>query len=151
MMVYRRYNADVAFTVQEIENPRQYGVIDAKEIEKGVYQVKAAVEKPETPPSNLAIMATYIFDPVIFKALVKTRPGKGGEIQLTDAIQKLVDWRLNVYAVSLSSNDVRLDIGTPETYWNALSLSYRYSCKQAEIHLDEQTFIDSQLTVIKRR
>jgi len=151
IMTYERYNADVAFIVQEVENPRQFGVIDAEELENGIFQVKAAVEKPEKTSSNLAIMAIYIFDPVIFKALEKTMPGRGGEIQLTDAIQRLVDWKLNVYAVLLSPGDVRLDIGTPETYWEALSLSYRYFCKEAEILVDEQTRMDSQLTVVKRR
>jgi len=149
-MAYERYNADVAFIVQEMENPKQYGVIDAKEIENGIYQVNAAIEKPEKPPSNLAIMAIYIFDPVIFKALEKTTPGKGGEIQLTDAIQRLVDWKLNVYAVSLSPHDVRLDIGTPETYWEALSLSHRHVCNEVEVLL-EQTRTDSQLMVVKGR
>jgi len=150
IMAYERYNADVAFIVQEMENPKQYGVIDAKEIENGIYQVNAAIEKPEKPPSNLAIMAIYIFDPVIFKALEKTTLGKGGEIQLTDAIQRLVDWKLNVYAVSLSPHDVRLDIGTPETYWEALSLSYRHVCNEVEVHM-EQTRMDSQLMVVKGR
>ena len=111
--------------MQEIEDPRQYGIIEAEEIEKGVYGVKAAVEKPEKPPTNLAIMPIYIFHPVVFKALEKTTPGKGGEVQLTDAIQKLVEWGLNVCAVKLGSDDVWLDIGSPETYWEALSLSYR--------------------------
>jgi len=148
---YERYNADVAFIVQEIEHPRQYGVIDAEEIENGIYQVKAAIEKPEKPPSNLAIMAIYIFNPIIFKALKKTTPDKGGEIQLTDAIQKLVNWKMSVYAVLLSSNAARLDIGTPETYWEALSLSYRHFCKEAEILVDEQPCVDDQLAVIKRR
>jgi len=151
IMTYERYSADVAFIVQEIENPKEYGVIDAKELENGIFQVKAAVEKPAKPPSNLAIMAIYVFNPVIFKALEKTVPGKGEEIQLTDAIQKLVDWKLNVYAVLLSPNDVRLDIGTPETYWEALSLSYRHFCKEVEIVVGEQTRVDSQLTVVKRR
>ena len=151
IMTYEQYSADVAFIVQEIENPKEYGVIDAKELENGIFQVKAAVEKPAKPPSNLAIMAIYVFDPVIFKALEKTVPGKGGEIQLTDAIQKLVEWNLNVYAVLLSPNDVRLDIGTPETYWEALSLSYRHFCKEPKIVVGEQTCVDSQLTVVKRR
>ena len=126
MNVYERFNADAAFIVQEIEDPRQYGVIEAKEIEKRVYRVKAAVEKPEKPTTNLAIMPIYIFHPVVFKALEKTIPGKGGEIQLTDAIQKLIEWGLNVCAVQLSPDEVRLDIGSPETYWEALSLSYKH-------------------------
>lgn len=125
MDVFERFNADVAFIVQEIECPRQYGIIEGEEIEKGVYRVKAAVEKPEKPPTNLAIMPVYVFHPVVFKALEKTTPGKGGEVQLTDAIQKLVEWGLNVCAVKLGSDDVWLDIGSPETYWEALNLSYR--------------------------
>lgn len=126
MKVYERFKADAAFLVQEIEDPRQYGIIEAEEIEKRVYRVKAAVEKPEKPPTNLAIMPIYIFNPVIFRALEKTPPGKGGEVQLTDAIQKLIEWDLNVCAVHLNPDDVRLDIGSPETYWEALNLSYRH-------------------------
>lgn len=126
MRVYERLNADAAFLVQEIEDPRQYGIIEANEIEKRVYRVKAAVEKPEKPATNLAIMPIYIFHPVVFKALEKTIPDKGGEVQLTDAIQKLIEWGLNVCAVQLSPDEIRLDIGSPETYWEALNLSYRH-------------------------
>jgi len=126
MNVYERLNADAAFLVQEVEDPRQYGVIEVEKIEKAVYKVLVAVEKPEKPPSNLAIMPIYIFHPVVFKALEKTRPGKGGEVQLTDAIQKLIEWGLKVCAVKLSSEEIRLDIGSPETYWQALSLSYHH-------------------------
>lgn len=126
MKIYDRLNADAVFLVQEIKDPSQYGVIEAKEIEKRVYRVKAAVEKPEKPPTNLAIMPIYIFHPVVFKALEEVTPGKGGEFQLTDAIQKLIEWGLNVCAVQLSPDEVRLDIGSPETYWEALSLSYQH-------------------------
>jgi UTP--glucose-1-phosphate uridylyltransferase len=73
---YERLNADAAFIVQETENPRQFGIIEGQEIESGVYKVRAAVEKPEKPSTNLAIMAIYVFHPVIFKALEKTEPGK---------------------------------------------------------------------------
>jgi UTP--glucose-1-phosphate uridylyltransferase len=128
---YERLNADAAFIVLEIENPQEYGIIEAKEIEAGIYKVKAATEKPEKPPTNLAIMAMYAFHSVIFKALEQTRPGKGGEIQLTDAIQKLVDWDLNVYAVKLSEDYKNLDIGNPERYWDALNLSYQHFCRKS--------------------
>lgn len=123
---YERLNADAAFIVLEIENPRQYGIIEADEEETGIFKVKAVVEKPEKPPTNLAIMAMYVFRPVIFKALEKTQLGKGGEIQLTDAIQKLIDWGLSVYAVKLSKHYRHLDIGSPERYWDALTLSYQH-------------------------
>ena len=132
MEMYDRLKADAAFLVQEMEDPRQYGVVEVEEREKGVYNVLAAVEKPEKPPSNLAIMPIYVFRPVIFEELEKTAPGKGGEVQLTDAIQSLVDEGLNVYAVLLNPSEARLDIGSPETYWDALSLSYQHFCRRTE-------------------
>ena len=129
LSVYERLNADAAFIVLEIENPTQYGIIEGDEVEPGVIKVKSAVEKPEKPSSNLAIMAMYIFHPVIFKALEATTPGKFGEIQLTDAIQKLIEWGLNVYAVKLDKSYSHLDIGSPERYWEALELSYKHFFK----------------------
>jgi len=71
-------------------------------------------------------MPIYMFNSTIMNALEKTQPGYGGEIQLTDAIQKLIDMGLNVYAVKLREDEIRLDIGTPETYWEALNLSYKH-------------------------
>jgi len=136
---YERLNADAAFLVQEIDNPTQFGIIEAEETEDKVYKVRAAIEKPEKPPTSLAIMPTYVFHPIIFKALEKTLPGKGGEIQLTDAIQKLIDWGLNVYAVKLEQDNVRLDIGSPETYWEALSLSHRHFCRKIETSVEYMT------------
>ncbi len=125
-----RFNADAIFLVQEVENPKQYGVIEVKEVEEGIYRVKKAVEKPEKPPTNLAIMPVYIFHPTIFNALQETLPGRGGEIQLTDAIQKMIEWGLNVYALRLGPGDIRLDIGSPETYWRALFISHQQFCKK---------------------
>jgi len=124
----QRLGADAAFIVQNVEHTEGYGIIDGDETETGVYRVRLAVEKPDTPPTNLAIMPIYVFAPVIFDALKKTQLGKGGEIQLTDAIQKLVEWNLKVFAIRLNPSDIRFDIGNPESYWEALSSSYKYSC-----------------------
>jgi len=121
--VYEKNKADVVMLIQEVNNPKIYGVIDGDEVDNGVYRVKMAVEKPEKPPTNLAVMPVYVFDPIIFKALDTTPPGKDGEIQLTDGIQKLIDWGLEVYAVKLS-NGVRLDIGNPYNCWKAFIQSY---------------------------
>jgi UTP--glucose-1-phosphate uridylyltransferase len=122
---YERLKADAAFIVLEIDNPKQYGIVEGKEIQPGIVKVEAVVEKPEKPKTNLAIMAMYIFQPVIFKALQEITPGKNGEIQLTDAIQKLVNWNKKVYAVKLDKSYSHLDIGSPERYWEALELSYK--------------------------
>jgi UTP--glucose-1-phosphate uridylyltransferase len=130
LAAYERLKADAAFIVLEIENPRQYGIIEGDEVETGIFKVKTAVEKPEKPPTNLAIMAMYVFHPVIFKALEATQPGRKGEAQLTDAIQKLIDWGLNVYAVKLDKSYAHLDVGSPERYWDALALSYQHFCRR---------------------
>jgi UTP--glucose-1-phosphate uridylyltransferase len=127
---HKRFDADAAFVALEIENPRQYGIIEGVEVETGIFRVKNAVEKPEKPATNLAIMAMYVFKPVIFEALKATKPGVNGEIQLTDAIQKLIDWGLGVYAVKLDENYGHLDIGSPQRYWAALDMSHRHSCRR---------------------
>jgi UTP--glucose-1-phosphate uridylyltransferase len=126
---FERLNADAAFLVLEIDNPKQYGIVEGEEVEPGIIRVKAVVEKPDQPKTHIAIMAMYAFHPVIFKALEATKPGKNGEIQLTDAIQKLVDWGLKVYAIKLDKSYEHLDIGSPERYWQALELSYQQFCK----------------------
>ena len=94
MNAFERFNADAAFIVLEIENPKQYGIVEGEEVEPGIIKVKSVVEKPEKPKTNLAIMAMYVFHPSHLQSLEATTPGKNGEIQLTDAIQKLIDWGL---------------------------------------------------------
>ena len=124
---FYRLNADAIFLVLETDNPQQYGIVEGDEIESGIIKVKAVIEKPDKPTTNLAIMAMYAFRPVIFKALKSIEPGKNGELQLTDAIQKLIEWNLSVYAVKLDDVYKHLDIGSPEKYWEALELSYKQS------------------------
>jgi UTP--glucose-1-phosphate uridylyltransferase len=121
---FERLKADAAFLVLEIDNPKQYGIVEGTKIEPGIIKVKQVTEKPEKPKTNLAIMAMYAFRPLIFDALEKTEPGKNGEIQLTDAIQKLIDSGSNVIAIKLDSSYQHLDIGSPERYWQALELSH---------------------------
>ena len=130
---FERFNSDATFLVMEIENPKQYGIVEGNEVEGGIIKVKSVVEKPEKPKTNWAIMAMYVFRPIIFKALETTEPGKNGEIQLTDSIQKLIDWGLKVHAVKLDKSYEHLDIGSPERYWQALELSYQQFCKRPNI------------------
>ena len=130
---FGRFSADATFLTLEIENPTQYGVVEGEEVEPGIIKVKSVVEKPEKPKTNLAIMAIYIFHPEIFKALETIQAGKNGEIQLTDAIQKLVDWGFKVYGVKLDKSYAHLDIGSPQRYWEALELSYNRFCKSTRL------------------
>ena len=74
--------------VQEVarEDVCKYGIVDCKHIEGNVYKARGLVEKPSVKdaPSNIAILGRYIINPAIFDILEHTKPGKGGEIQLTD-------------------------------------------------------------------
>jgi len=118
--------AGAVLLLQEVRNPRRYGVAVAEGGLGDVFKVVRVVEKPERPPSKLAIMPFYIFSPEIIKVLEGLKPGVGGEIQLTDAIQKLIDNGRRVVGVMLGEDELRLDIGTPETYWEAVKMSYVY-------------------------
>jgi UTP--glucose-1-phosphate uridylyltransferase len=109
--------------VREVEDPRQFGVIEGEQ-HGSMIKITGIEEKPASPKTNLAIMPMYLFDPIIFKALENTPAGKGGEIQLTDGIKKIIEWGLPVAASKLSSNDLWIDVGTPETYWEAQSSTY---------------------------
>jgi len=122
-----RLDADAILLLQEVNNPSQYGVARVERTNDNTLKVLKVVEKPQRPESNLAIMPIYIFDPTIFKALKKTQPDKGGEVQLTDAIQMLIEWNLKVHAIKLRPDEIWLDIGNPEMYWAALSTSYSHA------------------------
>lgn len=75
------------------EDVNKYGIVDGKFLEDSVYKINNLIEKPkvEEAPSNIAILGRYIINPGIFEALRNTKPGKGGEIQLTDALKILME------------------------------------------------------------
>jgi UTP--glucose-1-phosphate uridylyltransferase len=93
MDVHARYPATI-LAIQKVprSQTQHYGIIDGKRIENGVYLVRDLVEKPSPSeaPSQLAIIGRYILSPEIFEALERTKPGKGGEIQLTDGLRLLM-------------------------------------------------------------
>ena len=90
---FDEYNTSVlgVQTVPE-EDVSKYGIVDGVHIEDGVYKLRNLVEKPskEEAPTNVAILGRYIITPTIFEILENTKPGKGGEIQLTDALLTLI-------------------------------------------------------------
>jgi len=90
--VYRKYRGPVlALERVPMENISSYGCVEANNISDRVYEIVDMVEKPkeEDAPSDLAIIGRYVLTPDIFPILEKQEPGKGGEIQLTDAIKTL--------------------------------------------------------------
>lgn len=96
-------------TVPE-EDVSKYGIVNGLHIEDRVYKVKDLVEKPkkEEAPTNVAILGRYIITPQIFEILENTAPGKGGEIQLTDALKTLIS-KEAMYAYDFEGR--RYDVG----------------------------------------
>lgn len=88
----------------------KYGIINGKHIEDRIYKVKGLVEKPDIheAPTNIAILGRYIINPAIFNILEHTKPGKGGEIQLTDALKELAQ-KEAMYAYQFEGR--RYDVG----------------------------------------
>lgn len=117
--VYERERASV---VGVMEVPRsevsKYGIVGGKPLSPGLWSVQELVEKPspEKAPSTLAIPGRYVLSPAIFDCLRRTRPGAGGEIQLTDALQLLArEERL----LALAYEGTRYDTGDRLGYIDA--------------------------------
>lgn len=117
--VFQERDADAAFLVQKVKDPRKYGVITGRKVSPEVYHVKKIVEKPSKPPSELAVVAVYAFKPKIFEAIEDVKPGVNEELQLTDAIEALVDGGNAVFALELGQDEKRIEIGDPASYREA--------------------------------
>jgi UTP--glucose-1-phosphate uridylyltransferase len=111
--VYEKYGAGVV-AVERVsdEDTRKYGIISPKRVSRRIYKVLSLIEKPEpsAAPSNLGIVGRYILTPQIFDVLKNTPPGVGNEIQLTDALSRLLSQQ-ELYAYEFAG--VRYDTGTP--------------------------------------
>ena len=110
---YREFGTSV-IGVEEVpaEKVSRYGVVGGTFVRDGVLRLDTLVEKPtpESAPSRLAIAARYVLTPAIFDCLDHTAPGKGGEVQLTDALRLLLN-REPIHAVVVRAT--RHDIGNP--------------------------------------
>lgn len=110
--VYQSYQGSV-FAIKQVsaEEVSRYGIIEPRKVAERVYQVINLVEKPhpEQAPSDLAIMGRYVLMPEIFEALEDTPPGRNQEIQLTDALGRLLQ-KQAIYAYEFEGE--RYDAGT---------------------------------------
>lgn len=117
--------------VQEVAKDKvsSYGIVNPKKVKENIWQAVDLIEKPgiEEAPSQLAVLGRYILEPEIFDLLEKTEPGRGNEIQLTDAICKLAHEK-PVYAYNFSGR--RYDIGDKQGY---LEATVEYALKRPEI------------------
>lgn len=124
---HNKYKSEITFASKIVNNPKDYGIVTkGNELENNIFNVNKVIEKPDNPETNLAIMPIYIFSPNIFEALEEINSGVNKEIQLTDGIQNIINKKLQVNTVVLNKNDVQLDIGNPENFWEAIKLSYNW-------------------------
>lgn len=98
------------------EEVNRFGIISGIDLGSNVWKVDGMVEKPalEDAPSNLSIFGRYLLSPKVMEILKDTKPGVGGEIQLTDALIELLNYE-DMYAYVMSPED-GLDTGTPECW-----------------------------------
>ncbi len=139
--VYEKYDAPVIATMQiDDETISRFGVIDADEVEDGVFKIKSIVEKPkyEDAPSNMAVIGRYIFTPELFDALEKTEPGAGGEIQVADAMRILLEKDFPFYAVKLDG--VRHDAGDKLGF---LIATVEFALKREDLSADFRKYLKS--------
>ncbi|HDH41688.1 MAG TPA: UTP--glucose-1-phosphate uridylyltransferase GalU [Candidatus Altiarchaeales archaeon] len=116
---YEKYGSTIiAVDRVDKEMIQNYGVIDGRPLGDSIYEVKDLVEKPEPEkaPSDLGIIGRYILTPEIFDAIEQTEPGKGNEIQLTDAL-RILNKKQPVYAYNFDGT--RYDLGNKLDYIRA--------------------------------
>ena len=129
IQLYEKYKCSIV-AIEEVpmEETHKYGVIAGKEIEPGIFMINDMVEKPasEDAPSNLAIIGRYILTPDIFDIIRNTQPGKGGEIQITDA---LMTQAKNGMVLAYKFQGKRFDCGSVDGFVEATNYFYEQSKK----------------------
>ncbi|HXV42558.1 MAG TPA: glucose-1-phosphate thymidylyltransferase, partial [Anaerolineae bacterium] len=133
------YNSQIVLT--RVDQPQQYGV--AQLDDKG--QIIKLIEKPKEPPSNLALVGIYMFDPHIFEAVKAIKPSWRGELEITDAIQWLVDRSRNVHAYI--HQGWWIDTGKPMDMLEANSLVLEELTPTIEGYVDRDSEVDSRVTI----
>lgn len=120
---FERSKADLVVAFEEVprSDVTRYGIAQPRGPVGARFELADLIEKPsvEEAPSTLAVAARYVFSPAIFEALAETKPGKGGEIQLTDAIRILLQRGAKGVGMTLPATEPRFDIGNYDSYFKA--------------------------------
>ena len=139
MEVYDTYQSSV-LGVQTVarEDVNKYGIVDGVQVDKRVYEVKDMVEKPsiETAPTNVAVLGRYIITPKIFEYLEKQEIGADGEIQLTDALNKLAKVE-PMYAYDFIGR--RYDVGNKMGF---LQATVEFALKRPELRDEFKSYLE---------
>lgn len=137
---YNEYKTSI-LGVQPVDKTQvsKYGIVKGVKIEDKVYKVKDLVEKPkiEESPSNIAILGRYIITPKIFEILEKTKPGKGGEIQLTDALKELAKQEA---MYSYCFEGIRYDVGDKLGF---LQANIEYALKRNDLREELMDYLSN--------
>ena len=136
--VYNHYHSSVVILEEvEPEKVSRYGVLKGRDMGDGLYQVEDFVEKPPIAqaPSNLVFAGRYVFTPALFHYLKTIPPGKGGEIQLTDAMRVMVKNQA-MYGKKLRGK--RYDIGNKEGF---IKTNIEFALKDDEIREQLSAYI----------
>jgi UTP--glucose-1-phosphate uridylyltransferase len=124
-MIFDRTRPSAVLLIHELADPRQKGVAEVRPLSGDSYEVISVEEKPEKPRTSLCIEPVYLFRRHFIEALERTKPGKGGELQVTDAIQTMISEGKKVHATKLLIDEARLDVGDAKSYWEAFSTSHK--------------------------
>ncbi|SDU06320.1 UDP-glucose pyrophosphorylase [Pseudomonas pohangensis] len=132
--LYNQFRCSIV-AIQEVpqDEVSKYGVIAGEMISEDIYRVHNMVEKPqpEVAPSNLAIIGRYILTPDIFALIEQTEPGKGGEIQITDALMKQAR---DGCVIAYKFKGKRFDCGGAEGYIDATNFCYEHFYKTGKAY-----------------
>jgi glucose-1-phosphate thymidylyltransferase len=147
--LFRQNELDAMVFLKEVEDPRAFGVAILDD--KG--SIKQLIEKPAVPPSKLALVGFYMFSPKIHQAIDRIKPSARGELEITDAIQELIDMGSKVEGTVLK--DWWLDTGKKDDILSANTIILdEYVQKTVKGKIDEQSkitgrvFIDTDAEII---
>ena len=139
-----KHSSVIAVERVGMDRVSRYGVIDPLELEANIHKIQSMVEKParEDAPSDLAVVGRYVLVPRILSILEQTRPGAGGEIQLTDAISTLLNEQ-RVLAHEFSG--IRYDCGSKLGY---LKATVEYGMRHPELNSQFTDYLKSLMQKI---
>ena len=109
---FEKSNSDATILLCEVDNPTQFGIADIKG-----NIIKQIIEKPKNPPSNFAVIGIYFLSPIIFDIIKKLKPSWRNELEITDALQMLLDENGKIHYEIVT--EFWKDTGTPHDIINA--------------------------------
>ena len=118
-------DAKAILLCKKVKDFKRYGVPTVDKINEDLFNVREVIEKPNKPKSNFGILPLYYFKSDIFSSLKNIKLGKGKEFQLTDGIEKLIENKQKVLAITLKENEEEVDVGTVESYKKSQEITFK--------------------------